>query len=228
MAEADRIRIITDGACRGNPGPGGWAALIIEGQQVQEIGGFVAHTTNNRMELTAVIEALQHVPAQTPILIVCDSSYVIEGATKWIKGWRVRNWMTRDEQPVENRDLWEALDSLLDEHVSWQQVRGHVGHPENERANQLAQWYAAGGRGHPPAAPAMPAHVPTAAAMVKGKPFYLSLLEGQVAKHSTWDDCHQRVHGVSGARYKKVHSVGEAQLVLQSWGVSGDALAGIA
>lgn len=225
MSEPNTIRIITDGACRGNPGPGGWAALIIDGEQRKEIGGFVAQTTNNRMELTAVIEALQHVPAASPTLIVSDSSYVIEGATKWIKGWRVRDWMTRDDKPVENRDLWETLDSLLDEQISWEQVRGHAGHPENERANQLAQWYAAGGRGRPPLAPPVQASRSIGtASTAKVKPFYLSLVAGQLARHASWDECNARVHGVSGARYKKVTSQAEAQAVLLSWGLAEDAM----
>lgn len=220
------MRIITDGACRGNPGPGGWAALIIDGDQREEIGGFVAHTTNNRMELTAVIEALQRVPTNTPTLIMSDSSYVIEGATKWIKGWRVRDWMTREDQPVENRDLWETLDFLLDEHIVWEQVRGHAGHPENERANQLAQWYAGGGRGNPPAMSAMSTQAPAAitASSAKVRPFYLSLVQGQLMRHASWDECQQRVHKVSGARYKKVTSLAEAQAVLHSWHLAVDAL----
>ncbi len=224
MSEPTMIRIITDGACRGNPGPGGWAALIIDGQQCKELGGFVENTTNNRMELTAVIEALKHVPAASPTLIISDSSYVIDGATKWMKGWRVRNWMTRDDKPVENRDLWETLDSLLDGSISWEQVRGHAGHPENERANQLAQWYASGRRGLPPVAPPMQTVATVTASPAKIKPFYLSLVHGQLAWHASWDECKQRVHGVSAARYKKVSSMAEAQATLLSWGLAADAL----
>ena len=142
------IRIITYGACRRNPGPGGWAALIIregEGEQallVEEIGGHEPHTTNNRMELRAAIEGLRRLPPDTQVQIVADSQYLVRGMTEWLPRWKRRGWRTASGNPVENRDLWAELNRLAGDRVVWEHVRGHAGHPENERANALAQAYA--------------------------------------------------------------------------------------
>src|SRR5262249_21331009 len=132
----------TDGACIGNPGPGGWAAILVSGAGRQEIAGGAARTTNNRMELTAVIEALRRLPADSRVQVVTDSEYVLKGITQWLPGWRRRGWRTSTGQPVVNQDLWETLDALVSDRVSWEWVRGHAGHPENERADALARAYA--------------------------------------------------------------------------------------
>lgn len=135
----------TDGACSGNPGPGGWGALLVakDGDTVvkeRELKGGEADTTNNRMELTAAIEALTSLSRQTAITIVTDSSYVKDGLTKWIHGWKRNGWKTAAKKPVKNEDLWRALDEAVAGHdVSWEWVKGHAGHEENERADKLAR-----------------------------------------------------------------------------------------
>jgi ribonuclease HI len=133
------VQIYTDGACRGNPGPGGWGALLRYGDSEREIHGGERHTTNNRMELTAAIRALQALRASCRVDVYTDSEYVRKGITEWLAGWKRRGWRTADRKPVKNADLWELLDAEAARHqVSWHWVRGHNGHPENERADQLA------------------------------------------------------------------------------------------
>ncbi|MGB0854151.1 MAG: ribonuclease HI [Pikeienuella sp.] len=135
----------TDGACSGNPGPGGWGALMLarEGDKVireRPMCGGAADTTNNRMELTAAIEALNALGRPTAITIVTDSTYVKDGVTKWIHGWKRNGWRTAAKKPVKNEDLWRALDEAQSRHeVTWDWVKGHAGHPENERADELAR-----------------------------------------------------------------------------------------
>ncbi|MEZ5649000.1 MAG: ribonuclease HI [Burkholderiaceae bacterium] len=133
------IIIYTDGACKGNPGPGGWGALLICGEHERELFGGEARTTNNRMELTAVIEALQVLRSEAPVTIYTDSQYVQKGITEWLAGWRARGWRTAARQPVKNADLWQRLAELADAFdIQWRWVRGHSGHPGNERADALA------------------------------------------------------------------------------------------
>lgn len=258
------IRIVTDGACRGNPGPGGWAALIIRDGRVEEIGGYEAHTTNNRMELRAAIEGLRRVVPGLPVQVITDSTYLLNGITKWIRGWQLRDWQTKLGTPVENRDLWEELAELSGKHVQWKHVYGHRGDPENERANAIAQAYAAG-RQPPEAAPYVatsPETQPVAplpaqpeegdrqpsetsssvtqlpetrpgrsssllkriAAARRSPITYLSLVNGELCRHKTWDACKERVHGVSNARFKKCKSAEEELATVEGWGVSGERL----
>jgi ribonuclease HI len=133
------IDIYTDGACKGNPGPGGWGALLKWGPHEKELFGGEALTTNNRMELLAVIEALRALKRPSRVVIHTDSQYVQKGITEWIRNWKLRGWKTADRKPVKNEDLWRTLDGLLAGHeISWRWVRGHSGHPENERADGLA------------------------------------------------------------------------------------------
>ena len=133
------IEIWTDGACRGNPGPGGWGALMRSGEHVRELHGGALETTNNRMELTAVIEALAAVKRPSPIVIHTDSQYVKLGITEWIAQWKLRGWKTADRKPVKNLDLWQRLAELAAPHqVEWRWVRGHAGNTGNERADALA------------------------------------------------------------------------------------------
>ena len=134
------IDIYTDGACSGNPGPGGWGAILRVGSHEKELFGGEAGTTNNRMELLAVIEALRALKRPVKARVHTDSQYVQKGISEWITGWKKRGWKTADKQPVKNVDLWQALDAEASQHeLEWLWVRGHNGHPENERADALAR-----------------------------------------------------------------------------------------
>lgn len=138
------VYIYTDGACKGNPGVGGWGALLRYGQHEKELLGGAAETTNNRMELTAVIEALRALKRSSRVQICTDSQYVKNGMESWIEGWKKNGWQTASKQPVKNADLWRELDTLVQQHqVTWTWVKGHAGHPENERADALANQGAA-------------------------------------------------------------------------------------
>ncbi|MEJ0037625.1 MAG: ribonuclease HI [Gammaproteobacteria bacterium] len=134
------IEIYADGACRGNPGPGGWAALLISGENRKEISGSETHTTNNRMELLAAIRALETLKKPgTTARVYTDSQYVIKGISEWVAGWKRRGWKTADKKPVKNQDLWELLDALAAQHeLEWHWVKGHSGVEGNERVDQLA------------------------------------------------------------------------------------------
>jgi len=134
-----RVEIYTDGACRGNPGPGGWAATLELGEHLRELSGAEAETTNNRMELTAVIRALEALKRKNALRIHTDSEYVRRGITEWIGNWKAGGWKTADKKPVKNRDLWERLDELSSQHdIEWRWVKGHSGVPGNERVDALA------------------------------------------------------------------------------------------
>ena len=135
----DLVEIYSDGACRGNPGPGGWGALLRFRNAEKELWGGEAQTTNNRMELTAVIRALEALERPSRVRVVTDSQYVQKGISEWLPSWKRRGWRTADRKPVKNDDLWKQLDALNSRHqVEWQWVKGHAGHPENERADALA------------------------------------------------------------------------------------------
>ncbi len=134
------VDIYTDGACSGNPGPGGWGAILRYNGVEKELSGGAAETTNNRMELTAAIEALEALKRPAKVRLYTDSTYVKDGITKWIHNWKNKGWKTANRKPVKNVDLWQRLDEALARHrVSWHWVRGHSGHPENERADELAR-----------------------------------------------------------------------------------------
>lgn len=134
-----KIDIYTDGACRGNPGPGGWAALLLFGEHEREISGADPATTNNRMELTAVIRALEALKRPVEAAIYTDSQYVRQGVLEWMPNWKARGWKTADKKPVKNQDLWQTLDALLPNHqLEWHWVKGHSGNPGNERVDELA------------------------------------------------------------------------------------------
>jgi ribonuclease HI len=135
----DIVRIYTDGACKGNPGRGGWGALLRSGEHERELYGGEPSTTNNRMELTAVIRALEALKRPAEVEVYTDSEYVMKGITEWLAAWKRRGWKTADRKPVKNADLWRELDGLARQHeIRWHWVRGHAGHPENERADALA------------------------------------------------------------------------------------------
>jgi ribonuclease HI len=237
------ILIFTDGACSGNPGPGGWGSIVAlpEGR-VYELGGGEARTTNNRMELLAAISALESVAEFPEAAIVCtDSTYMISGVTQWLAGWKRRGWLSSTGEPVLNRDLWERLDALAQARrgrLSWRYVRGHSGHGGNERCDEIAVGWS---RGRPvplfegsradypvtleaPAArdgapPARKTAVRRGPAGSKGPAAYLSLLDGVLQRHSTWAECQARVHG-RNAKFKKVSSPDEEAATLKAWGLA--------
>ena len=139
MTELPLVEAFTDGACKGNPGPGGWGVVLRAGARERELSGAENPTTNNRMELTAAIEALNALTKPCRVQISTDSRYVMDGLTKWIHGWRRNGWRTADKKPVKNAELWQALIEASARHrVEWAWVKGHAGHPENERADKLA------------------------------------------------------------------------------------------
>ena len=140
MTKADSVSIFTDGACSGNPGPGGWGVLMLWGGQEKEIYGGEPDTTNNRMELMAAIRGLESLKRGMKVSLYTDSTYVKDGITKWIHGWKKNGWKTAAKKPVKNQDLWQELEKTIAEHeVEWHWVKGHSGHPENERADELAR-----------------------------------------------------------------------------------------
>ncbi|MDZ7644061.1 MAG: ribonuclease HI [Woeseiaceae bacterium] len=136
---AERIEIYTDGACRGNPGPGGWGVVLIAGERRRTLHGGEPQTTNNRMELTAAIEALNALNGARDVHLYTDSKYVMDGIREWLPNWKQRGWKTAGKKPVKNQDLWQALDAAQERHaVQWHWVRGHTGNPGNEAADALA------------------------------------------------------------------------------------------
>ncbi len=145
-----RVEIFTDGACRGNPGPGGWGAILRYGAAEKELSGGEAETTNNRMELMAAISALEALTRPVTVDLHTDSTYVRDGITKWIHAWKARDWRTVDKKPVKNIDLWQRLEAAIVRHqVEWHWIKGHAGHPENERADELARQAVPGNQAEP-------------------------------------------------------------------------------
>ena len=237
------IVIFGDGAAKGNPGPGGWGVIVVTpGGEVMELAGRVPHTTNNRMELTAVIEGLGGVRTMPGrVAIYTDSTYVIRGIREWIHVWRRRGWKTAAGTEVVNRDLWERLAALgaaraAAGEVEWHFVRGHSGIPGNERVDEIAEGHAAG---RPPAlyrGPLLRYEIPVmdvpedtraprrsarGAGAGRKTPAhsYLSLVDGKLVRHATWAECERRVKGRSGARFKKAISAADEAAILRAWGV---------
>ena len=139
MTDGEVVEIYTDGACRGNPGPGGWGAILRSGSKERELFGGEAATTNNKMELTAVIRALEALKQPSKVHVYTDSQYVQKGIKEWIHGWKRNGWKTAAKEPVKNKELWMELDEIRKKHeIEWHWVKGHAGHPENERADALA------------------------------------------------------------------------------------------
>ncbi len=234
--------IFTDGACKGNPGKGGWAARIEYQSEdsLVELGGAATRTTNNRMELQAALEALKWIEATRPdgsVELFTDSKYLISGVTSWIKGWRRRGWKTAKGTAVLNQDLWEGLDALNQKlKVSWQYVPGHAGHAGNERVDTLAQQLARGQEPELLAGPLAaedrsprPKPAPKSAKKkstgTKGKAWgYLALVRGDLRLFKSWPPCQSFVSGQSGARFKKVGSETEARALARAWGGDWGAL----
>lgn len=134
-----KVQIFTDGACKGNPGPGGWGALLRYGDKEKELWGGEANTTNNRMELMAAIQGLKALTRSCEVTLTTDSKYVLQGLNEWLAGWKRNGWKNSQKQPVKNQDLWMQLDEQCQRHqIEWKWVRGHTGHPDNERADMLA------------------------------------------------------------------------------------------
>jgi len=244
---ANSIVVFTDGAAKGNPGPGGWGAVIVTPRgDVTELGGRAAGpTTNNRMELTAAIHALTELGGVPGALAIhTDSTYVIQGIRGWIHGWRRRGWKTAAGGDVLNRDLWEQLDALIAARgrsgVEWHYVRGHAGIPGNERVDEIADGLAQGRAitlyrgplvGYPLAILDLPSEtsVPVRASSAGGrggstsKPYgYLSVVDGELARHATWADCERRVKGRPGARFKKAMSPEDEAAILREWRIKPD------
>jgi len=236
------IVVFTDGAAKGNPGPGGWGVIIATPDgHVTELGGGAAHTTNNQMELTAPIEALRHLQRTAGRLaIYTDSTYVIKGIREWIWAWRKRGWKTAEGGDVLNRELWERLSSLVEHRgkggIEWHYVRGHTGIPGNERVDEIANAFAL--KRHPqlyhgpllryplpifdiPDDTSVPKRTAGSASSGKGKAAaysYLSVVDGTPMRHKTWAECERRVKGRSGAKFKKAMSAADEAAILRGWG----------
>ena len=244
----DRTTVFTDGAAKGNPGPGGWGAIIVTlDAMVTELGGGSPHTTNNKMELTGAIAALDAITdLPGPVAIYTDSTYLIHGITQWVWGWRKRDWRTATGSEVLNRDLWERLFALTAARgpggpggIDWRWVRGHVGTAGNERCDEIAVAFA---EQRPPTLyhgplreyqtdvltvpeeTSLPARSGTSSGRAtKASAYsYLSVVDGVPMRHATWAECEQRVRGRSGARFKKAMNIADERIILREWGVRLD------
>ena len=237
------IIVFTDGAAKGNPGPGGWGVIVVTPEQrVTELGGGSPHTTNNKMELSGAIAALRCVAGQPgPVAVYTDSTYVIQGITQWVWGWHRRGWKTAQGADVLNRDLWEELSSLAGARgrgeLDWRWVRGHAGTPGNERVDEIAvsfslqqptALYDGPLHDYPlailqlPDDTALPKRTAAASSAGRSKAAaysYLSLVDGVLVRHATWAECEGRVKGRPGARFKKATSPTDESAILRSWGI---------
>ncbi|MBX4215555.1 ribonuclease HI [Candidatus Parcubacteria bacterium] len=226
------VLIYADGSAIGNPGPGGWGAIMVIGDLVTEYGGGEAHTTNNRMELTAVIEALNHVKEKEGITVRTDSRYLINGITKWAAGWEKSDWKGSTKKDILNVDLWKKiLKATKGKSIAWEHVHGHAGVPGNERVDQIATRFSREGKtkkeklhegllskypfdlydlGETKPRPSKRKNA--------GKAYsYLSLVGGVAVRHASWPECERRVKGVSGARFKKALSPEDEENILRAW-----------
>ena len=235
------IVVFTDGASKGNPGPGGWGVVIARPDgHVTELGGGAAMTTNNKMELTGAIAALSSLEGTAGrVSIYTDSTYVIQGIREWMHNWKRRGWRTSTGGDVLNRDLWERLDGLVSARgaraITWHYVRGHVGIPGNERVDEIADSFAVQkpvalydgpliGYRIPvfdlPDETSVPPRSKTSSGSAGGKATaysYLSVVDGKPMRHATWKECEQRVKGRSGARFKKASSPADEAAILGAW-----------
>lgn len=225
--------IFTDGSSRGNPGPGGWAYVLAHGGKVAEGAGREARTTNNRMEIRAAVEALSALPPGVAATVVTDSSYLANGASKWLHGWRRKGWKTATGDGVKNADLWEKIGDLLESRkVSWRLVLGHAGVAANHRCDELATAAADGAAldlySGPAAAYPVKLDAPEPGSQTRsggadGKRAYsyLSMVDGEIRRHNTWPECNARVRGVQGARYRKTFSREDEAALVARWSQDG-------
>lgn len=249
MSRKERpIIVFTDGAAKGNPGPGGYGVVIVTpDDRVRELGGGTPHTTNNRMELSGPIEALRFLQSTSgPIAVHTDSTYVIRGIREWIWAWRRKGWKTAEGKDVLNRELWERLSQLVQSRgakaIEWHYVRGHIGIPGNERVDEIANAFALNDNpglyeGPLREYPWNVLEIPTDTSVperssggsfkggAKSTPFsYVSVVDGVPMRHKNWSECEQRVKGRSGARFKKAKSAEDEAAILASWGFTAKAL----
>jgi len=236
FVDKEKIIIYTDGSSLGNPGPGGWGAVVFRDGKVIELGGSYENTTNNKMELTAAIEALGSVKnLDEEITLYTDSSYTINGITKWIEGWQVNNWLKRDKTEVLNQDLWKKLiDTTSGESIKWVHVAGHSGMIGNERADDIATSFA---KGENPKLykgqksdydldlldvsydEKMKSARSKTRSHSKARAYsYLSLVDRTLKKHKTWQECESRIKGKKGVRYKKSISPEDEKKIIKEWG----------
>ncbi len=233
----DEVTIFTDGASRGNPGPGGWGAIIVSSDHVRELGGGEKNTTNNRMELMAAISALSSelLDKNASFIVYTDSKYLINGITKWVKGWQKNGWKTKTKEDVSNRDLWERLSGAVEsKKIEWKYLGGHVGIAGNERADDIATLFA---DGTPPKLydgpisgykkdilnfsldKTLAKEKSAGRERSKMKAYsYLSLVGGKLERHKTWAECEARVKG-KPAKFKKAISAEDEQAILKEWGI---------
>jgi ribonuclease HI len=233
----DHVIIFCDGASKGNPGPGGFGAIITIESRVIEIGGFEANTTNNRMELTAAMYALKEAETNLPIDVYTDSRYLINGMTKWLAGWQKNNWQTKAKEEVLNKDLWLDLAFLAkDKKVKWHYVGGHIGIAGNERCDEIASGFASGEEVKLYAGNVSDYKIDvlnlshsavkkenkkSTLRQAQGKKAhsYLSLVNGKLHKDKTWAECEKRVKGVKGTKYKKSISAENEKEIIKEWGI---------
>lgn len=224
------IQIFTDGAARGNPGPGGWGAIVAGDETVTELGGGEDDTTNNRMELLAVISALESFPNEHEMTIYTDSAYVLNGSTRWVVGWQKNNWKTSQKEDVINRDLWERIVSATEHKIiDWRLLKGHAGIAPNERCDVIATSFAdkkpivlysgALSRYGVSLSVSNSPEVTPREKKVRSKKVYsyVSEVGGVIQTHKTWEECKSRVNGVSGARFKKSVSPAEEEEIIKEF-----------
>ncbi len=229
-SQEEKIIIYTDGSSIGNPGPGGWGAIIWYWHgKVKEIGGREDHTTNNRMELHGSIDALEYVmDAAEPITVITDSSYLINGITKWVYGWQKNGWITGAKEPVLNKELWEELYALTKQvEAEWKYAPGHAGVPGNERVDEIAQGLARGEKvmlydgDYKNYGIDLTLEIREGGSVRGKKPYsYLSLVDGKATRHSSWAECEARVKGKAGAKFKKTFSAEDEKRILKDWNAS--------
>ncbi len=234
-----QVIIYTDGACSGNPGIGGWAYVLFDGHEtVYEAADFEEQTTNNRMEMSGVVRAfqeLQRLKTQgavsfNAIYVHSDSSYVIQGITNWIFGWKKRGWKNMEGKDVANQTLWLELDEAVApfrQMTKWIHVPGHAGIPGNERCDELSVEVTKGKTSHRADFPSetYPVDIFSAVDLQKFKkvdPYYLSYVNGTLKKHATWPECEAAVKGRTGVRFKKIKSLNDEVQVLKDWGIASE------
>lgn len=232
--------VYCDGACTGNPGPGGWGAIVLTPDlKVRELGGGDRATTNNRMELTGAIRALEFLAKDKfPVLLFTDSTYVIRGITQWVFGWQKKGWIAATGSEVANKDLWQRLVAVTasrgkEGKITWRYVRGHTGNPGNERCDEIAvahslgrtvELYSGSINGYDVDVIDMPSEQPLPESSKSSGPkkaaySYLSYVNGVLTRHNSWPDCERAVKNRPGAKFKRANSAQEETAIIKSWGL---------